>query len=370
MAINEFRYNAQTRHTIITSHTNHTTMKCPVCGQDCIQSSDDLLKLSVHRFDACPSCHGLPRNKHIPPDPDLPPPPCPVCGKRYIDDVFFHIWLILTEEKIIPPDAPLTSAGLPHLHPFMALRSPPYLPEKSMILLTHAIDRKTADRLMHEIPELRGIVCDHHIIPGLSDGIDSPVYHTHQCIAGCDLHATIFSSTAGNIVVYQRSSTMHIEIPRPFNPKLLSVSRMINKNRPAIVIDGCSGVGTLGIAAGLAGMPRIILNDRWYAAAYWSAVNIEVNRIPLGLEECSWLTDWDDFLTKKTRRCPIEILHASGKNLHITVLHGDFRCLPRKLSDLSTSLCVFDPFEKDDRKKLEKVMNEWKKNTGGQIFIP
>ncbi|MDU9376897.1 hypothetical protein McpSp1_15340 [Methanocorpusculaceae archaeon Sp1] len=345
-------------------------MKCPVCGQDCIQSSDDLLKISVHRFDACPSCHGLPRNKQLSPDPDFPPPPCPVCGKRYIDDVFFHIWLILTEEKVIPSDAPLIDAGVPHLHPFMVLRSPPYLPKKSLILLTHAISKTIADRLMEEIPELRGVVCDHRIVPGLSDGIDSAVYHTHECITGCDLHATIFSSPAGNIVVYQRSSTMHIEMPRPFNPKLLSLSRMIDRKNPALVIDGCCGVGTLGIAAGLAGMPHIILNDRWYAAAYWSAVNIEVNRQPLKLQECVWSTDWSDLSAKKVRRCPIEILQASGENLHISVLHGDFRCLPRKLSDLSASLCVFDPFEKNDHQKLRKIMDEWKENTGGQIFMP
>ena len=153
---------------------------------------------------------------------------------------------------------------------------------------------------MAEVPELRGVVRDRHVVPGLSRGIDSPVFHTHELIAGCDLHAAVFPSPAGNIVVYQRSSTMHVEMPRPFNPKLLSISRMIGRSHPTTVIDGCSGVGTLGIAASLAGMPHVILNDRWSAAAFWSAVNISVNCRPLGLDDFSWQTDPAEFPKKRS----------------------------------------------------------------------
>lgn len=345
-------------------------MNCPVCGQDCLQSSDDLLNDSFHRFDACPSCQGLPRDKRVAPVPDDPPLPCSRCGRRYIDDVFFHIWLILVDERVLPPSVPLSAAGVPHLHPFMVLDAPPYLPLRSMILLTHEIDRQVACRLMDEVPELRGVVRDRHVVPGLSQSIDSGVYHTHELVAGCDLRATIFPSPAGNVVVYQQSSTMHIEMPRPFNPKLASVARMIERKHPDMVIDGCCGVGTLGIAAALSGMAHVVLNDRWYAAAFWTAVNISVNRRPLGVDEFVWSMDFADLSSKKIRRCPVAVASASGQGTELEVWHGDFRCLPRKFANLSGSLCVFDPFEKEDRRGMEKVMFNWKNETGGQIFIP
>jgi len=43
-------------------------------------------------------------------------------------------------------------------------------------------------------------------------------------------------------------------------------------------IDACSGVGTLGIAAACLGVPHVVMNDAWYASAFWSAFNLEVNR--------------------------------------------------------------------------------------------
>lgn len=111
--------------------------------------------------------------------------------------------------------------------------------------------------------------------------------------------------------MYQRSSTMHIEMLRPFNPKLAAVARMIERKQPEMVIDGCCGVGTLGIAAAFSGMPHVVLNDRWYAAAFWTAVNISVNRCPLGVDEFVWSIDLADLSSKKIRRCPVVVASAS-----------------------------------------------------------
>ena len=163
---------------------------------------------------------------------------------------------------------------------------------------------------------------------------------------------------------------MHVEMPRPFNPKLAATSRMIGRTNPTTVIDGCSGVGTIGIAASLAGMPHVILNDRWYAAAFWSAVNISVNCRPLGVDDFSWQIDPSASPEKKIRRCPVEIAAASGSLAKLEVWHGDFRCLPRKIHVSADSLCVFDPFEKEDRSGMEKIMSDWKKSTGSRIFMP
>ena len=346
-------------------------MKCPVCGQDCIQSSDDLLISSHHRFTSCPSCNGLPRDKYLPPCVDTPPPRCPACGKRHLDDVFAHIWLILTEEGVLPVTAPLKDVGIPHLHPSMVLNSPPFLPPASLILLTHAIGIPVAERLMEEVPELRGVVRDRRVVPGISDGYQFPKFHTHELIAGCDLHATIFPSRAGAVVVYQRSSTMHVELPRPTQPKFVSVIGMLNRRHPKLVVDGCCGVGTLGLAAALSGTPsHVILNDRWYAAAFWTGVNIEVNRRPLGIEEFAWCMDFADLCSRKIRTCPVPVAEAAGAGLRLDVWHGDFRCLPRKRTDLGDSLCIFDPFEKSDRYLTEKIMRRWKQDCGGQIFMP
>jgi hypothetical protein len=81
--------------------------------------------------------------------------PCS-CGKRFIDEVFAHIYVIMVEEGDMKPTAPLIAVGSPLVHPGFPMERPPFLSGKSLVLLTQKATKQTAERLMSEVPELRG----------------------------------------------------------------------------------------------------------------------------------------------------------------------------------------------------------------------
>ncbi|WP_243669905.1 STAS/SEC14 domain-containing protein, partial [Methanoculleus chikugoensis] len=106
--------------------------------------------------------------------------------------------------------------------------------------------------------------------PGISDTDAEPAGHT--LLAGCDVRADIFPTRAGPIAIYKQQSALHVEFPRERDEKILSLEREIDRHRPPrTFVDACSGAGTLGIAAARAGVPRVIANDAWFAAAFWTA---------------------------------------------------------------------------------------------------
>jgi len=49
--------------------------------------------------------------------------PCP-CGKRFIDEVFAHMYVIMVEEGDLLPTDPLISVGSPLVHPGYAMDRP------------------------------------------------------------------------------------------------------------------------------------------------------------------------------------------------------------------------------------------------------
>ena len=85
-------------------------MKCPVCGQDCVRSAKDLLATLATVFLPCADCSMRVLDKRLPP-PDLNfAPPCS-CGKRFIDEIFVHIYSIMVEEGVLTRADPLIAAG-------------------------------------------------------------------------------------------------------------------------------------------------------------------------------------------------------------------------------------------------------------------
>src|SRR5512133_1952233 len=129
-------------------------MKCPVCGMDCVKSAKDILALLPSIFLPCAECSIRTLDKRAP----LPSleygQPCS-CGKRFIDEVFAHMYVILVEEGDLQPTDPLISVGSPLVHPGYAMDRPPFLPLKSLTLLTSVATKPSAKRLIEEVPELR-----------------------------------------------------------------------------------------------------------------------------------------------------------------------------------------------------------------------
>lgn len=343
-------------------------MHCPVCGDDCIDDARSLLATLSNRFTPCPDCMGLTFDKRVPP-PDLAPAePCPSCGRRFIDEVFTHIYRIMNEGGDLSGTEPLAAAGTPLIHPGFTLQQPPYLPVRSLVLLSRAITKESADRLIAEVPEVRGVVQTGDGVPGITDPDRDSAGRTHTLLAGCDVRADIFPTRAGPVVIYKQQSAIHIEFPRGYDPKIHALDSAIRQKKPKTLVDACSGAGTLGIAAAAAGVPHVICNDAWYAAAFWTACNIVVNRDALAIDAVRILRTYDELRQRPVAGEPILIADTEGVQ-QIEVYHGDLRMLAPLLQG-KADLAVLDLFEKNEREKTRRLTTLWTSTAGGDVFIP
>ena len=341
-------------------------MHCPVCGDDCVTEARALLTELPGRFAPCPDCMGLVYDKQSPP-PDIDTAePCPSCGKRFIDEVFAEIYRVMADEGDLAGTEPLAAAGTPLVHPGSALRRAPYLPPGSLLLLSRSVGERAAARLVAEVPEVRGVVRTGAGTPGISDIDAEPAVHT--LLAGCDVRADVFRTRAGPIVVYKQQSALHVEFPRDRDEKILSLEREIDRHRPRTFVDACSGAGTLGLAAARAGVPRVIANDAWFTAAFWTACNFGVNREVLGLSEVTMHRSYDDLRRQPVARDPVMVASASGAQ-EIEVYQGDLRLLSAVLPP-AIDLTALDLFDKNDGRKVEEITGAWRARVGGAIFIP
>lgn len=338
-------------------------MHCPVCGHDCLTEARKLLADLPERFAPCPDCMGLVYDKQSPPPGIDPAEPCPTCGKRFIDEVFAEIYRVMVDEGDLAGTEPLAAVGTPLVHPGYAMRRPPYLPPRSLVLLSRAIGEQAAARLIDTVPEVKGVVKAGPGTPGINDTDAAPT--THTLLAGCDVRADIFPTRAGPIAVYKQQSVLHIEFPRNRDEKILSLERQIREHRPRVFVDACSGAGTLGLAAARMGVPRVICNDAWYAAAYWTACNLHLNREFLKIGEVTMHRSYDDLRRNPVARDPILIADTE----EAAVYQGDLRLLSTVLPP-EVDLTALDLFEKRDAGKVARITRAWQSSVGGVIFIP
>ncbi|RQD80447.1 MAG: hypothetical protein D5R96_08600 [Methanocalculus sp. MSAO_Arc2] len=342
-------------------------MKCPVCGDDCVADAFDLINIMETIFAPCPRCRGRYLDKNAPPPDYLTPSPCS-CGKRFIDDVYALMYQIGVDEGDINGSEALKDIGTPLIHPGLVLNEAPYLPPRSLVLLTDRFKKMTAERIFNEVPEVRGVVCDTHIVPGLIDPDTMEPPKTHILLAGCDVRANIFATQVGPIVIYKQVSTMHIEFPKPINPKIISVDRMIFKKQPKIFVDACCGPGTLGIAAARLGVQHVIFNDAWYAAAFWTAFNLKVNHAYLGIEDVDIRESYQAMAQTPVRSDPHLVATVRGV-LSAEVYQGDYRLLSPYLP-AENLLTVIDLFDKTSQEISKEIISEWKSKNHGDVFIP
>ncbi|NYT05098.1 MAG: hypothetical protein GKC04_01805 [Methanomicrobiales archaeon] len=343
-------------------------MKCPVCGDDCVQDAHELIEQQATIFAPCPRCKGRTLNKQKPPADMAIARPCE-CNKRFIDDVFSHMYAIMVEEGVLSSADPLHAVGMPLVHPGFAMMQPPYLPPRSLVLLSPNVTKPCANRLFAEVPEVRGVIKSNEAVPGLSDIDFDGIPDTYTLLAGCDVRANIFATQNEKVVIYKQQSVMHIEFPRGYDPKIIWVGTRVRQVRPKIFVDACAGPGTLGIIAGLYDIPHVILNDAWYAAAFWSAFNLRVNREHLNFEELRMHATYDEMRARPVLKTPEKIAETQGGTQYFEVYQGDchelYTVLPKDV-DLS----VIDLFEKKDTEKVNAFMEAWKARVGGEVFIP
>jgi hypothetical protein len=343
-------------------------MKCPVCGEDCVQAAHELIAMEPTVFAPCSDCKGRTLDKQAPLPDQTYASPCS-CGKRFIDEVFAHMYVIMVEEGVLLPTEPLIRVGTPLVHPGFAMVKPPYLPAKSLVLLSRIVTESCAQRIVSEVPEIRGVIRSSKAVPGLSDIDLDGIPDIYDLLAGCDVRANIFTTQNEKVVIYKQQSTIHIEFPRGFDPKIIEVGSRVRHFKPQIFVDACSGAGTLGIIAGLYDIPHVVLNDAWYAAAFWSAYNLKVNRENLNFEELKMFFSYDEMKRRPVVKEMQKIAETEGGSQYFEVYQGDCLQLHTVLPD-HVDLTVIDLFEKKEPEKLQEVIDNWKAHVSGEVFIP
>ena len=343
-------------------------MKCPVCEMDCITPAKDLLATLHSIFLPCADCGMRNLDKRLPLPALHHEPPCS-CGKRFIDEVFAHMYSIMVEEGDLKPTDPLLTVGIPLVHPGFAMDRPPFLPEKSLVLLTAKASKLTAQRLFLEVPEVRGVVKKDDFIPGITNPDLRSVPKVYELLAGCDVRADVYPLRTGPLVMYKQQSLIHIEFPRPGYPKIRAVEQHVGQPPVSYFVDACSGVGTLGLAAACLGVPHVVLNDAWYASAFWSAFNLEINRAYLKINRVKIYEQLHDLQKHPVTADPIKIAETAGEQV-IEVYQGDFRKLYTVLSPGSNPVTALDIFDKNDQNVVQEIRNEWLNRVGGEVFVP
>jgi len=343
-------------------------MECPACGGDCVQSAPEILRDLPTRFTPCEKCVMRVLDKRAP----LPTPeyaaPCS-CGKRFIDEVFAHMYMILQEEGDISPKDPLLAVGSPLIHPGLALDRPPFLPAKSLLLLSGRVHEPAAKRIVAEVPEIRGVVRTADYIPGLVSLSPEESPRTYTLLAGCDVRADIYPLATGPLVIYKQQSLIHVEFPRAGYPKLRSVATRMGSPPVPFFVDACSGAGTLGLTAACLGVPHVVLNDAWYASAFWSAFNLQVNRVYLKTGDVHFSRTLDEMARQPVVRDPQKVAETTGAQ-KIEVYQGDLRYLDHVIPRDAHPLAALDLFDKDNKQGVAALVSDWRARMGGEVFIP
>lgn len=344
-------------------------MKCPVCGGPCIENAAAIIRDRETSYLPCPSCRTTVLDKRSPPS-FRRKAPCGACGRRPLDEVVADCWTIMAEAGDLPATAPVMAAGIPLIHPGAALTEPPHLGPQSVVFLSRSVGQHAAEQICADVPEIKGMVHDSGTVPGIVETDETLTeYHTHTLLAGCDVRANIFETDEAPVTVFMQQSAAHIEYPRGYDPKLVATATEVIRHDPAVFVDAACGVGTLAITAGHYGIPHVILNDAWGYAAYWAAVNLGVNRDHLGLDRVEMHLTYADVQTSPVRTTPQKVADAWGDNRHYEVWWGDLNSLADVLPE-TVDLTVIDLFEKKNRVRMAEVLRQWKRTTGGEVFIP
>lgn len=342
-------------------------MKCPVCGDDCVLDAHQIIDRIPAVFSRCRDCRMKILDKQQPPPPDAWHEPC-TCGRRFIDEVFAHLYMLLVREGLFTGTEALKEVGSPLLQPGYHMTKPPFLPAQSLVLLSRVADRAVAEKMVEEVPEVRGVVRIGDFTPGIVDTDPATPPRTYELLAGCDVRANIFHTTAGPVVVYKQQSRIHIEFPRGHNPKITTVEQRIERVKPDWFVDACCGAGTLGLTGARHGIPQVILNDAWYAAAFWAAYNTRVNREFFRVDEVKIHASYQAMAEHPVGEAPVLIAETEGEQ-EIRVYQGDFRQLHQVIPDVWV-LAVIDLFDKSDTAATGAVLREWMGKVNGEAFIP
>ncbi|MCE8422538.1 MAG: methyltransferase [Candidatus Methanoperedens sp.] len=321
-------------------------VKCPTCGGNCVLPAQEVLDNIYYMYIACRYCppdpflnKSAPFHEHIGSDDGR----CKKCGKRHLDLVMGHVLTILKQKEIYPDDAALKDVGTPLIAYGYQIPYPPRLGSKSLVLIMDSVTRDSADKIIAQVPEIKGVIKrsgSQSQSVGILDTDSKP--HTYELLSGCDMRCDVISSLFGELTIYRNQSLIHIEFN---NNKIKSLEEMYLKGEfdNAKVFDGFCGPGTLGLFSILAGAKKVILNDAWLPAIDNVILNILVNSELLGVRLYFQLQD----INKRDRIGDEPELMAKASGMAgIEVYHGDIRKTAKILKECD--ICLIDTFPSVD----------------------
>ena len=335
---------------------------------DCVRSATDILAALPIIFLPCAKCSMQVLDKRIPLKNPVIAEPCS-CGKRFIDDVFAHMYLIMREEGDLKSTDPLITVGAPLIHPGFAMDKPPFLPEKSLVLMSGRVSKGAALGSYAEVPEVRGVVKIAPFIPGVATVDPDAVPSVYEVLAGCDVRADIFPLATGPTGHLQTTITNSCRVS-PWRIPEDPVCNTACGESSGTVFCGCLlWSRDAWPYCRMYGIPHVILNDAWYASAFWSAFNLEVNREDPNIEQVRLFEQIEDMARHPVTQEPVKIAETRGKQV-IEVYQGDFRLLDRVIPHGAKPVTALDIFEKNHPSAVSHIISDWQNRIGGDAFIP
>lgn len=265
-------------------------IKCR-CNQECIKTPADILEELESKYYPCSKCSELRFKKFKPllEQLDLPKKidakweKCS-CGRRHLDVVVAHILTIMQSEGVKDETSTLRDTCVPLITPAYPLKTAPYLSKDTLVILSPDINKKCAERILKEVPEVKGVLKgDIKETVGIKDSRTQP--NVYELLAGCDMRSDLVQTPFGPIIIYKNQGEIHIEFPKPVSPKITNLKKAMDNYENPDILDCTCGPGTLGIAALKGGAKRVVFNDLWYPAARTTALNLEVNGFPVELSD-------------------------------------------------------------------------------------
>ncbi|HHW04463.1 MAG TPA: methyltransferase [Methanothermobacter sp.] len=299
------------------------------CGEKCIIDRRSLLEKIQYFYNGCKNCHDPHIDKRTPLGDQLNLKSIDrdwgrcECGKRHLDSTMGHILSIMVDKGLLDKESSLRNVGTPLMTIGYPLSRAPFLPSKSLLILSDKLDKKTAKQIIGEVPEVKGVIKgDPGKTVGMLDSDHKPI--VYEKLAGCDMRCDIIKSPRGALCIYKRQSRMHIESLGSSYSKIMNLYNILRKFKgPFKVIDATCGPGTLGLFSLFTGADKVIFNDIWTESIKTTIINLEVNGFKLADEK-------------------------------FEVYNEDIRDLP-SLIDEKYDLCIIDPFPNVDTTPFVKT---------------
>ncbi len=315
-------------------------MDCPTCGGNCVLPSEKVLDEIYDMYAACSLCPPDPlldKNSPLHENIDSSAGRCKKCGKRHLDLVIGNALTVLKENGLFPPEASLREVGTPLIAFGYQIPYPPRLGNKSLVLIMDTITGNVADKIISEVPEIKGVIKrrgSQSQSVGLLDTGTAP--HTYDLLSGCDMRCDVVASSFGELCIYKNQARIHIEFN---NTKIKKMESLFLKGEfnNSFVVDSLSGPGTLGLLSILGGARKVVLNDAWLPAIHNAILNIRVNADILGVKIDFERENYDKLVGDK----PVLMARAKGR-AEILVYHGDIRELARVVEECD--ICLIDAF--------------------------